>query len=251
MNSFTTSSTTTCSITYSMTNTDGTTMDSSFAFYTSSKYLSIYTTTQAKDGTYNLRLTGVLGTTTTPSTYADFVVTISKCKVATFGINTFPLTYYTYDITTTALTATFTAWTCSVSACGTFTYTMLQTSGSALPTCITFDATTRTMTVSASTNTCNGVYQVTVTGQLGTHTQITKTISTYVRVQELCVLGTTSLTTQLYTVNASPYFITFTDFGKTNCSTNTTSIVYTGTQTSASSGSLPTYIALTSSTRTL
>lgn len=116
-----------------------------------------------------------------------------------------------------------------------------------LPSCITFNSASRKFTVTATNDACNGLYSLRVDGQVGTHTAITRTIYTQVRVQLLCVVNPSSLTTQVYVVGKTNTF-TFPVFTKTNCSTTTT---YSPTYTATISGAaLPSYITLTAASRT-
>lgn len=71
-----------------------------------------------------------------------------------------------YYITFTALTFSFIDWTSSVSGCTPFTYTATYNDGSALVGKITFNAGTKTFTVTSSTYTDVGTYYIRIIGSL-------------------------------------------------------------------------------------
>lgn len=114
-----------CSLTYSLTLSDDSAIDSSFLTFTpATRQLVISTSNIAKAGVYNLKLVGTI-TGFTPTNYHAITLTLVDACLGTVITQSVIPDPYVYDINsgTLDLIATL-AFTQSVAYCGTITYTL-------------------------------------------------------------------------------------------------------------------------------
>ena len=118
-----------CPITYTLTYTSGSAIDATvFTFSTAAvttsvgASLAVYSITAAKAAVYNMMIKGTLDSVTSVTNTVSFLVTLNECKTSILSTTSSLSSLYTYDITSTALTFLFTAWTSSISSCGSWSY---------------------------------------------------------------------------------------------------------------------------------
>ena len=214
-------------------------------FTISSNVLQITQPSAGDVNTYNLQVVGEVSGYHT-STGITFSVTLTN-KCTTDTITTNVPADQTYTLSSSASTFSFSAWTIPESYCGTFSYASAVTSPASPPTSwLTHPHASddKNFQVQSTTISDAQVYTVTITGTLSGNSR-TQTATFQVTITNPCtVAGIVTQTpgTQSYTVNDSAHTFGFTAWSISPSDVCGTAFTYAITQTSPTSGALPSFV---------